>query len=179
MFLSGGVVACVHSSAAQQMPGEPTQLCTPALSPGCGGVPSHSTLPAPRPTGLCSLHPSAWSRHPTLHPATAQGGCWPRGLLSRGPTGGCSVPTSAGLCAHNPLRRQPRKVRWPWWVGSTASPSGVPVSSGLMPSRGGRLHWRERRDLVGFGKTISENFCFMWEIGINLILCCILYLSCV
>lgn len=33
---------------------------------------------------------------------------------------------------------------------------------------------------IGFGKTISENFfCFMWEIGINLILCCILYLSCV
>lgn len=33
---------------------------------------------------------------------------------------------------------------------------------------------------IGFGKTISENFfCFMWKIGINLILCCILYLSCV
>lgn len=93
---------------------------------------------------------------------------------------GVQCSNLAGLCAHNPSDdTQPRQLRWLWWVGGTASPSGVPVSSGLTPSRGGRLHWRERRDLVGFGKTISENFCFMWEIGINLILCCILYLSCV
>lgn len=133
-------------------------------APLCRPEPLHTA--SPRPTG---------SADPTSRPATAQAGCWPRGSCPAvfQPRQGCvrTAPSDD---------TQPGQLRWPRWVGSTASPRGAPVSSGLTPSRGGRLHWRERRGLlVGFGKTISENFSFMWEIGINLILCCILYLSCV
>lgn len=62
-------------------------------------------------------------------------------------------------------------------AGLPPAPSRPVPGMGWMPLQGGKKNTIHQ--LASAKQFLKIFFCFMWEIGINLILCCILYLSCV